>query len=135
MPSRHEARSRALSMLYEADVRGRRLGDVLDAHVRGDDAPPAFAVTLVEGVQAERDALDALIRAHALEWKLERMPVVDRNLLRLATWELLHTPVPTPVVINEAVNLAKELSTDDSGRFVNGVLARVAAQRPSSDAS
>ncbi len=122
-------------MLYEADVRGRRLGEVLDAHVRGDDAPPAFAITLVEGVQAERDALDALIRAHSLEWKLERMPVVDRNVLRLGTWELLHTEVPTPVVINEAVNLAKELSTDDSGRFVNGVLARVAAQRPSSDAS
>ena len=122
-------------MLYEADVRGRGLGDVLDAHVRGDDAPPGFAIALVEGVQAERDALDALIRAHSLEWKLERMPVVDRNLLRLAAWELLHTEVPTPVVINEAVNLAKELSTDDSGRFVNGVLARVAAQRPSSDAS
>ena len=122
-------------MLYEADVRGRRLGEVLDAHVRGDDAPPAFAIALVESVQAERDALDALIQAHSLEWKLERMPVVDRNVLRLGTWELLHTEVPTPVVINEAVNLAKELSTDDSGRFVNGVLARVAAQRPSSDAS
>ena len=135
MPSRHEARSDALSILYEADVRGRRLGEVLDAHVSGEEPPPAFAITLVEGVEAERDTLDALIRAHAMGWKLERMPYVDRNVLRLAAWELLHTDVPTPVVIDEAVSLAKELSTDDSGRFVNGVLARVAAQRPAGDAS
>lgn len=129
MRSRHESRERALTILYEADLRGRGIGTVLAAHVDGECPPSEFAVELVEGVRGERDTLDVLIRAHSHGWTLERMPILDRNVLRLAAWELTHTDVPTPVVIDEAVTLAKSLSTDDSGRFVNGLLARLAATR------
>ncbi len=132
MPSRHEARERALALLYEADVRNRPPGVVLAEHVDGEDPPPRFAVTLVEGVGEHRDALDARLRAHAEGWTLERMPTVDRNVLRLATYELLHTDVPTAVAIDEAIRLVKDLSTEDSGRFVNGLLGRIAAARPAS---
>ena len=134
MPSRHEARERALALLYEADVRDRSPEAVLAEHLEGEDPPPGFAVTLVEGVGAHRDALDARLRAHAEGWTLERMPTVDRNVLRLATYELLHTDVPTAVAIDEAITLAKELSTEDSGRFVNGLLGRIATARPASGA-
>jgi len=132
--SRHDARERALALLYEADVRDRSPEAVLAEHVEGEDPPPRFAVALVEGVGEHRDALDARIRAHAESWTLERMPTVDRNVLRLATYELLHTDVPTAVAIDEAITLAKELSTEDSGRFVNGLLGRIAAARPASGA-
>lgn len=130
MASRREARARALALLFEADVRGRDVLDVLTAHQQEDDPPPEFTVDLVGGVAAERSALDARISAHSADWRLSRMPAVDRNLLRLGAWELLHTDVPTAVAIDEAVRMAKELSTDDSGRFVNGVLARIAETRP-----
>lgn len=128
--SRHEARRRAVEVLYEADLRGRPILDVLAEHLAGDDPPPPFAQELVRGVAAHLDELDVLISAHAREWTLARMPVVDRNVLRLGLWELLHTDVPTAVAIDEAVELAKQLSTDDSGRFVNGLLARIAPTRP-----
>lgn len=111
-------------------MRGRPVATVLAAHRDGEDPPAPFTVTLVDGVAARRDDLDAHIRAHAHDWSLARMPAVDRNVLRLAVWELLATDVPTGVAIDEAVGLAKELSTEDSGRFVNGLLARIASQRP-----
>ncbi|QBI21533.1 transcription antitermination factor NusB [Egibacter rhizosphaerae] len=127
MVSRHDARRRALAILYEADVRDHSTADVLAVHEASDDPPPEFASELVRGVAGRRDELDAGISAHAVEWRVERMPVVDRNLLRLGLWEIRHSEVPDAVAIDEAVELAKELSTDDSGRFVNGVLARAAA--------
>ena len=84
---------------------------------------------LVSGVAERRDDIDALIIEHARNWELDRMPALDRALLRLATYELAHRPdVPTGAVISEAVDLAKRYSTDDSGRFVNGVLSAIAAQ-------
>ena len=128
--TRHAARKRALDVLYEADVRDRALPEVLAAHLRDDDLPE-FSVGLIRGVHRHRDEIDALIESHSRGWKLSRMPIVDRNVLRVALYELLHTPdVPTAVVIDEAVELAKDLSTADSARFVNGLLARAAETAP-----
>ncbi|CAN5317884.1 MAG: transcription antitermination factor NusB [Euzebyales bacterium] len=128
--SRRQARKRALDVLYEADLRGRPVSAVLTDHIARDDPPPDFALALVRGVDRHRPELDGLIISHARDWRLERMPVVDRNLLRMGLFEILHDDeIPTAVAIDEAVDLAKELSTDDSGRFINGILARVAAER------
>jgi len=129
--SRRQARKRALDVLYEADLLRRDLPSVLSEHLaREGDPPPDFALVLVRGVHRHRAELDQVITDHARDWKLSRMPVIDRNLLRMGLFELLHQPdIPAPVAINEAVDLAKELSTDDSGRFVNGILARVADEQ------
>lgn len=123
---RRSARERALGLLYEAEAKELDPTDVLaDVPV----PPDAFVVTVVRGVGAHRERIDALIAAHAIDWAVERMPVIDRTLLRMATFELLELDdVPTAVVISEAVELAKQYSTDESGRFVNGVLAAVAAE-------
>ena len=124
--SRHADRQRAVALLYEADVRDDDLRDVLARAVDDEDPPGSFARTLVAGVAAKRERIDELIAAYARGWTIERMPVVDRNLLRLGLWELIASDTPVAVVIDEAVELANELSTPDSGRFVNGVLAQVA---------
>lgn len=118
---RSDARERALILLYEAETKGIAPADVLAAQ-----ASPADDLTalLVQGVQQHREALDAAIAAHAKGWSLERMPLIDRTVLRVAGFELLGRPeVPVAVVLDEAVELAKRFSTDDSGRFVNGVLS------------
>lgn len=129
--SRHAARQRALNLLYAADLNDRAVETLLAGAAADDEDPlPAFTAELVRGVDAHRAELDRLIVDHAKDWRLERMPVVDRNVLRLALFEILHEPdVPDAVAIDEAVRLAKQLSTDDSGRFVNGVLARIARER------
>ena len=123
METRREARERALSLCYELDVRTERLADLLaDLPVPPDE----YAVTLTRGVEDHRDEIDSMIGKFADHWTLDRMPVIDRNLLRLATYELAHCPdVPAAVAISEAVALAKQYSTDDSGRFVNGVLSSI----------
>lgn len=127
-PSRHTARKQALDVLYEADLKGQPVPTVLAEHLSEDEPLPDFAAALVRGVHRHRDTIDALISEHARGWTLQRMPVIDRNLLRIGLYEILHDDdVPTAVAIDEAVELAKELSTDDSGRFVNGLLASVAA--------
>lgn len=126
LPStRREARERALSLLYEAESK-----QVKPAAVLGDlPVPPdPFVADLVGGVEREQDRIDRLIAAHAIDWTIDRMPAVDRALLRMATYELVARPdVPTGAVISEAVELATQYSTEDSGRFVNGVLATIAA--------
>ncbi len=124
MRTRRDARERALSLCYELDVRGSSVDELL----AGLPAPPdAYAVELARGVEDHREEVDALIRKYADRWSLERMPVIDRNLLRMAVFELAHCPeVPVAVAISEAVELAKRYSTDDSGRFVNGMLGRIA---------
>lgn len=121
---RSEARERALDLLYEADAKDLSVAEVLTAlPVPPDD----LAVLLVEGVAARRVEIDALLAEHARGWTLERMPVIDRTVLEVAVFELMGRPdVPTAVVIDEAVELAKRFSTDDSGRFVNGMLATIA---------
>jgi N utilization substance protein B len=124
--ARREARERALSLLYEAEAKGQAPGEV----VRELPVPPdPFAAALVEGVGSRTEEIDGLISRHAIGWALGRMPAVDRAVLRMATFELLSRPdVPTAVVLSEAVALAGSYSTDDSGRFVNGVLAAIAGE-------
>ena len=128
---RHAARKRALDILYEADLIERSLGEVLAKHLEAESPPPDFTVALVRGVHRHRTELDELITEHSHDWKLSRMPVVDRNILRLGLYEIRHSDVPSAVAIDEAVELAKELSTADSPRFINGLLARVAQDQPS----
>jgi len=121
---RSEARERALLLLYEADAKG---GEPRTVVAGLPVAPDPLASLLVEGVEDHRFEIDELLTAHARGWTLERMPVIDRTVLRIATYELLDRPdVPTAVVIDEAVELAKRFSTDDSGRFVNGMLSAIA---------
>jgi transcription antitermination protein NusB len=123
--SRRAARKQALDVLYEADLMDRSVANVLVHKLREGELDD-YAVRLVRGVDRNRPELDALIEANARDWKLSRMPVVDRNLIRMGLYEILHEDeVPMAVAIDEAVELAKELSTDDSPRFVNGLLARI----------
>ncbi|CAB4344282.1 MAG: transcription antitermination factor NusB [Actinobacteria bacterium] len=122
--NRHDARERAFHLLYETEMKGNAIADVLAA-LPVD--PDEFAAQLVVGVGENQDDLDAVIASHARNWDVDRMPALDRAILRLATYELIHRPdVPTAVVISEAVELAKSYSTDDSSRYVNGVLSAVA---------
>jgi N utilization substance protein B len=124
--SRREARERALSLLYEADAKACPPDAVLaDLPV----PPDPFAGDLVAGVGAHLDDIDERIGRFSRGWTIERMPVVDRTVLRMAVYELLHRPdVPTAAVISEAVELAKRYSTDDSGRFVNGMLSAISEE-------
>jgi transcription antitermination protein NusB len=125
MQPRTRARKHALDILHAADALSRPALDVLAE----DEVPNDFTRELVEGVEAHRVELDELIRSYADRWALERMPIVDRNLLRIGLYEILHRPdIPAGAAINEAVELAKLLSTEDSGRFVNGLLGRVARE-------
>ena len=122
---RSDARERALYLLYEAQAKGIDPAATLDLQVI---EPDELTQLLVRGVSEHAEAIDALIAGRAQGWTLKRMPVLDLNIMRLAAYELAHRPeVPTAVVLNEAVELAKRYSTDDSGRFVNGVLAAIAA--------
>jgi N utilization substance protein B len=131
VPTRRAARERALELAYEGEQRGLTASELL-ADLPLD--PDPYAKTLVAGIEEHRDEIDALIRKYSEHWALERMPVVDRALLRIGTYELAWVPdTPAAVVITEAVELAKEYSTKDSGRFVNGLLARIAEEvRPES---
>lgn len=135
MAARSKARRRALEVLYEAEVRGEAGADVL--HRRSADAAhrlaeQAFVERLVDGVAEHRDRIDELIATYSVGWTLDRMPIVDRNVLRLGAYELLWSDeVPEGVAISEAVALATELSTDESPRFVNGLLSRLLELKPS----
>ena len=128
MDARLAERRRALDALYQADVMGARPADVLEEwRAATGEEVSAFAEELVRGVEEHRDDLDLIIGEVAEGWTIERMAVVDRTILRLAAYELLFGPgTPIAVAIDEAVEAAKELSTEDSGRFVNGVLGRIA---------
>ena len=118
---RTDARERALILLYEAESKGVAPSEVLALQISPADE---MTVLLVEGVEQNLVRLDEVIAAHAKGWTLKRMPTIDRNVLRIAAFELLGRPeVPVAVVLDEAVELAKRFSTDDSGRFVNGVLS------------
>jgi N utilization substance protein B len=128
MSARSKARKRALDVLYESDARGVAATTTLDERVTLADPPVnEFTVSLVEGVTANSARIDEILTDYADGWTIERMPGVDRAILRLGVYELLWRgeDVPSAVVIDEAVELAKTLSTDESPRFVNGVLARV----------
>jgi N utilization substance protein B len=123
---RREARERAMSLLYEAEMKGESVASVV---AELPVAPDPYATDVVGGVEADRSRIDGLISKYAVGWTLDRMPAVDRNILRVAVYELVARPdVPVGAVISEAVELAKQFSTDESGRFVNGLLASVAAE-------
>ena len=129
MAARSKARKRAVDVLYEADVRGNdRLAVLRDRIETANPPVPEHTVRLVEGVAEHSARIDELIAAHAHNWSLDRLPDVDRAILRMAVFELLWADdVPDLVVIDEAVELAKALSTDDSPAYVNGVLGAILA--------
>ena len=124
-PGRHEARERAIELLYEADTRSAKPDEILEALPLEPDPYAAAAFT---GVSEAQIRIDEVIEEFSTGWSVHRMPLVDRAILRLAVWELLDRPdVPTAVVLNEAVELAKDYSTERSPAFINGVLDAVAA--------
>lgn len=135
MAARSKARKRALDVLYEADLRDVPAETVLsERHGRDESPVPKYTSALVQGVVAHRARIDELIASYAVDWTIDRMPPVDRNVLRLGLYELLWIDdVPDAVVISEAVALARSLSTEESPRFINGVLARLAEARPALD--
>lgn len=133
MSARSKARKRALDILFQSDVRGDDLPTTLAAEAKRAASEPAreaswlYAREIVDGVIDNRDAIDEQITTFAKNWTLGRMPAVDRAVLRIGVWELLYNDeVPSAVAIDEAVELAKEFSTDESGAFVHGVLGRIA---------
>ncbi len=132
MAARTKARKRALDVLYESDLRSLDALAVLAERVARADPPlNPYTVSLVEGVAAHRERIDELLSTYSVGWTLDRMPVVDRNILRLGTYELLwEDDVPDPVAVSEAVAMARELSTDESPTFVNGLLARLFELKP-----
>ncbi len=126
MIPRRESRERALELLYEAEAKGQPPGEVVAGLTL---RPGPFVLDLVTGVESRESELDEVLSRFAKGWAIDRMPVLDRAILRMATFELLaHPETPVAVVISEAVELAKRFSTEDSGKFVNGVLAGVAAE-------
>jgi N utilization substance protein B len=132
MPARSKARKRALDLLFEAEIRNVDVLSLLDERAAGAEPPvPQYAGVLVRGVQEHRAEIDGMLSEHSRGWALDRMPAVDRNILRIGTFELFWADeVPPGVAISEAVLLARDLSTDGSPAFVNGLLARLAELRP-----
>ena len=132
MGARTKARKRALDVLFEADQRGADVLETLANRVAVGEPPvPDYTIALVEGVVAQGERIDELLTTYSQGWSLDRMPAVDRAVLRLGTFELIwRDDVPDAVVISEAVGLARQLSTDDSPAFVNGLLARLLDLKP-----
>ncbi|CDO88221.1 N utilization substance protein B [Mycobacterium triplex] len=134
---RHHARKRAVDLLFEAEARGLSPTEVADVRAALAEANPdvkalhPYTVAVARGVGDQFAHIDDLISTHLQGWTLDRLPAVDRAILRVAVWELLYADdVPEPVAVDEAVQLAKELSTDDSPGFVNGVLGQVMMVTP-----
>jgi N utilization substance protein B len=127
MAARSKARKRALDILFECEVRGLPLGATLDERVISGEPPVnEYTVRLVHGVVEHQARIDELVSTYAQGWSLERMPAVDRNALRLGIFEVLYVDdVPDAVAVTEAMNLVRELSTDESPAFVNGVLGNI----------
>jgi N utilization substance protein B len=130
--ARSKARKKALDVLYEADMRGVAAVEVLDAKVETSPTPlNPYTAELVWGVVEHADRIDDLLSTYSMGWTIERMPAVDRTILRIGTFELLWcAEVPDAVAISEAVLLAKALSTDESPTFVNGLLGRILEVKP-----
>ncbi len=131
MSARSKARKRALDVLFASEMRNRSTADALEQ--QSEDGPlNEYTVTLVQGVTEHRDRLDEVISSYAQGWTLARMPAVDRNVLRLATFEVLYVEgVPDAVAVSEALHLVRDLSTDESPAFVNGVLGNIVRDRES----
>ena len=133
MSARSKARKQALDLLYEADIRGSSALELLqsrDVIEEGPDARPIrdFTKDLITGISTNSRKIDELITTYAQGWDMDRLPAVDRNILRLGIYEILwSTDVPMSVAIDEALILAKELSSDDSSKYIHGVLGRIAS--------
>jgi N utilization substance protein B len=131
--ARSKARKQALDLLYETDIRGTNLVETLISRDVPDDGPDArpirdYTKELVNGVSVNRRKIDELITTYAQGWDMDRLPAVDRNILRLGIYEILwSSDVPTSVAIDESLTLAKELSSDDSSKYIHGVLGRIAS--------
>lgn len=141
MSARSKARKRALDVLFECEARGLPLGSTVDDRRRAAATDPRvppmpeYSLVLIDGVAAEQQRIDALLSTYSQGWPLDRMPAVDRTILRLATYEILsRDEVPDAVAVSEAVRLAQELSTAESPTFINGLLARIVATKASSNA-
>ncbi|HEY5626712.1 MAG TPA: transcription antitermination factor NusB [Nitrospira sp.] len=134
MGSRHQSRERALQILFQYDIHGKP-GLWLDEFwkpLKDDEESRAFAERLVAGVQEHKKELDVLVGRYATNWKISRMQVVDRNILRLGAYELLWLDdVPARVTMNEAIELAKDFGDDEAAKFVNGVLDKILVSEPS----
>jgi N utilization substance protein B len=132
MGARSKARKRALDVLYSADLRGESATEALDRVIEAGDGPSNdYTLTLVRGVAERSERIDALLGEFSTGWSLERMPAVDRNVLRLGVWELLYADdVPDTVAVTEAMALVQDLSTDESPQFVNGVLGAIQRAHP-----
>lgn len=133
MSARTKSRKRALDILFESEAQNLAPGGTLADRLATSDYPVnQYAVLLVEGVVLHRDRLDEILSEHAVGWTLDRMPAVDRNLLRIGAFEILYVDdVPDAVAVSEAVGLASELSTDESPSFVNGLLSKIVDLKPS----
>ena len=142
MPSRHRSRERALQVLFQADVRQQPPDEAIRAFYEslldadGNETPPEpdpFMEQLVRGSMAAVGGIDQRIAGHSEHWRLERMPIVDRNILRMAVYEMTEAGTPPPVVIDEALELARRFSSEESVAFINGVLDAVRRDRPAGD--
>jgi N utilization substance protein B len=126
LSARSKARKRALDLLFAAEARGAVATDLLSEQVADGELNNPYTATLVEGVAAKQEQIDEIVGRYAQGWTLDRMPAVDRNVLRLGVWELLFAEdVPEHVALSEAVELVRELSTDESPAYVNGVLGAI----------
>ena len=132
MAARSKARKRALDILFECEVRGTPLRETLDERVIAGEPPVnEYTVTLIRGIVDHQARIDELIATYSQGWSLERMPAVDRNVLRLGVLEVLYVDeVPDAVAVSEAMSLVRDLSTDESPSFVNGVLGNILRDKP-----
>ncbi len=132
MAARSKARKRALDILFECEVRGLPLGATLDERVIAAEPPVnEYTVQLIRGISEHQARLDELVATYAQGWSLDRMPAVDRNALRIGIYEILYVDsVPDAVAVTEAMNLVRDLSTDESPNFVNGVLGNIVRNKP-----
>ena len=132
MAARSKARKRALDILFESEARGVDAGEVLEERLAVGDPPlNEYTATLVRGVLTHYARIDELLSSYAQGWTLDRMPAVDRNALRVGVYEILYVDdVPDAVAVSEALNLVRELSTDESPSFVNGVLGNIIRNKP-----
>ena len=129
MSARSKARKRALDLIYASEMRQRSAVEALE-EIDGSTPVNAYTIELVHGVTEHRERLDSVIASYAQGWTLQRMPAVDRNVLRMATYEVLYVDdVPPAVAVSEALKLVQDLSTDDSPSFVNGVLGNIVRDR------
>jgi N utilization substance protein B len=129
MSARSKARKRALDLLYASDMRRRSAVEALEEQAEGTQVNE-YTAELVRGVTEHRDRLDEVISSYVQGWTIDRLPAIDRNVLRLATYEVLYVDdVPDPVAVSEALHLVRDLSTDESPAFVNGVLGNIVRDR------